>query len=85
MPSLKFNFSHPVKGRACLRRLCSNAQSAQQILVDSKGKKDFEVTLGPCDDGRYRFILEWEYEDRQFTHLTEFLIHAQQLLLHPDR
>ncbi|WP_295711450.1 hypothetical protein [Mucilaginibacter sp.] len=84
MPSLKFNFLHPVKGRACLSRLCGDTYTAQQILVDSEGKKDFEVALGPCDDGRYRFILNWEYENRQFTHLTEFVIRAQELLLYQD-
>ncbi|MGZ3871906.1 MAG: hypothetical protein ACXVJD_03250 [Mucilaginibacter sp.] len=83
MTSLKFNFSHPVKGRACLRRLSTGKPLSQQIVVDSNGENDFEVPLGQCEDGKYKFLLDWEYEGRHFSHLTEFLIDKQRLLYTP--
>lgn len=78
--SLKFNFSHPFKGNVIIRRLCNGKSFCRHMLFDSKGEHNFEIPLSKCKDGKYRVILEWEFEGRNFFHQSEVLIKAQRLV-----
>lgn len=80
MISLKFNFSHPFKGNVIIRRLCSGNPYCQHMKFDSKGNHNFEIPIEKCEDGRYRVVLDWEFEERNFIHQSDILIEAQQLV-----
>lgn len=84
MKSLKFNFSHPFKGHVFLRCVSNGKAAIKQILFDSKGENNFEIPLEECEDGKYKMILDWEFEERYFTHQTEFLVDQQQIVLYPS-
>ncbi|CAN5443521.1 hypothetical protein BH09BAC6_BH09BAC6_32520 [soil metagenome] len=54
------------------------------MLFDSKGENDFEIPLDECEDGKYKMILDWEFEERYFTHQTDFLVDKQKIILYPS-
>lgn len=70
MKVLKFNFSHPFKGKASLIRLNSVPLQKQIILIDNDG--DLEIPIGTCQKGQWKVMLEWLYEDRSFYYQDNF-------------
>ncbi len=43
---------------------------------DSKETNLIEVPIDHCEDGRWKIELDWEYENKFFTHKKEFEIKA---------
>ncbi|TSD67069.1 hypothetical protein FFF34_006640 [Inquilinus sp. KBS0705] len=74
MKTIRFNFSHPVKGRASLLPLTCNNVKCQQLQVASTADNLLEVPVSNCTAGRWKLILDWEYEGRNFSHQEEFEI-----------
>lgn len=72
MKTLRFNFSHPVKGHACLLFLSDTKGQRKHIEIDSKNSNILEIPVGDCAAGRWKIILEWEYDNRSFSHQEEF-------------
>ncbi|HEK19613.1 hypothetical protein [Mucilaginibacter sp. 44-25] len=76
MKFLRFNFCHPVKGNAHLTLLTKNAPKSMHFKFDSKETNLIEVPIDHCEDGRWKIELDWEYENKFFTHKKEFEIKA---------
>lgn len=64
MKFLKFNFSHPFKGRASLIHLDMAASKNQMILIDNDGL--LEIPIGTCQKGKWKLILDWQYDESSF-------------------
>ena len=74
MKNLQFNFNHPVNGHACLIPLASREGTYQRIYVVSADDNTLEVPVTNCQAGKWKLILDWEYEGRNFTFNEEFEI-----------
>lgn len=77
MKTLRFNFCHPIKGFANLIQLLPNAVKKHCISFDSKESNLVEIPVGDCQAGKWKVILNWEYDDELFVHQKEFEIKAQ--------
>jgi hypothetical protein len=64
MKFLTFNFSHPFIGRSNLVQLNTLALKNQMILIDKDGM--LEIPISACQTGKWRLILDWQYEDKTF-------------------
>lgn len=70
MRFLKFNFSHPFKGRANLIQLNTAAPKNQTILIDNDGL--LEIPISACQTGKWKLVLDWQYEDSTFCFQENF-------------
>lgn len=74
MKKLRFNFNHPVNGHACLVPLASLKGIYQRIKVISADDNTLEVPVTNCQEGKWKLILDWEYDGRNFSFNEEFEI-----------
>ena len=74
MKHLRFNFCHPVKVHANLIKLITDAPECHSISIDSKDSNLIEIPLEGYNTGKWRIMLDWEYEGQTFTHQKEFEI-----------
>ncbi len=74
MKTLKFNFSHPFKGHALVKMLGTANALCKHFLVDSKESSLIEIPLNGFRNGKYEVMLDWEIDDRFFTHQQYFEI-----------
>jgi len=74
MKTLKFNFSHPFKGHALINMLGAANALCQHFLVDSKNSCLIEIPLNGFGNGKYKVTLDWEIDNRFFTHQQDFEI-----------
>lgn len=72
MNTLKFNFGHPIKGNAVLIQQFIKKPNFKRFRVDSKGSDFLEIPVSSCADGKWKMILDWEYDNRTFSHVEEF-------------
>ena len=72
MKFLKFNFSHPFKGRANLIQLNTAMPKNQIILIDNDGL--LEIPISACQTGKWRLVLDWQYEENTFCFEENFEI-----------
>jgi len=70
MKFLKFNFSHPFKGRANLMQLNTLAPKNQTILIDNDGL--LEIPVSACQAGKWKLVLDWQFEDNTFCYQEDF-------------
>jgi hypothetical protein len=70
MKFIKFNFSHPFKGRASLIQLNTKVPNSQSIMVDSEGL--LEIPIDGCQKGKWQLILDWQYDNRLFCYHQNF-------------
>jgi hypothetical protein len=78
MKALKFNFSHPFKGNACLIN-CSNINQRRILSIDTENRNDFDISVDGCEDGKWQVILEWEFDGRPFSYRQNFDIKSRRL------
>src|SRR5580698_3847336 len=72
MKCAQFNFSHPVKGHACLTRLPAQQSPRCRCLeFDTGDSNDPILPLDDFAEGKWKVMLEWEYEKRYFTYSKE--------------
>ena len=69
MKFLKFNFSHPFKGRACLFQLNTSAPK-NRMMIDNDGF--LEIPIGTCQTGKWKLILDWQHQDSSFCFQQNF-------------
>jgi hypothetical protein len=74
MKTLKFNFSHPFKGHALIKMLGNANALCKHFLVDSKESSLIEIPLNGFRNGKYKVTLDWEIDNRFFTHQQNFEI-----------
>jgi hypothetical protein len=74
MKTLKFNFSHPLKGHALIKMLGAGNALYKKIFVDSKESDLVEIPLNGFQNGKYEVTLDWEIDNRFFTHQQNFEI-----------
>ena len=72
MRFLRFNFNHPIKGKACLMQLLTVNPVIKNIVVDSKLSNLVEIPIHDCRCGKWRIILDWDHDGRIFTHQEDF-------------
>ncbi|ASU31966.1 hypothetical protein [Mucilaginibacter xinganensis] len=72
MNSIKFNFSHPVSGRARLLQLTPKTNNCRTLAINSKEDNTIEIPVNDCQCGKWKLELSWEYEGRDFSHQEEF-------------
>lgn len=70
MKFLKFNFSHSFKGRARLIQLNTVEPNNQMIVIDNDGL--LEISIGSCQAGKWKLILDWQYDDSSFCFQQNF-------------
>jgi hypothetical protein len=70
MKILRFNFCHPIKGFADLIQLLPAIQK-RRINFDSKDNV-VEIPVADCEAGKWKVVLNWEYDDELFVHQKEF-------------
>lgn len=81
MENLRFCFDHPVKGHASLTLL----QKAAPLVVhrqqfDTRESNELIISMQGYPQGKWGVVLEWEYEDRYFSHKREFDWHPEENL-----
>ena len=74
MKYLRFNFCHPVKVHANMVQLLTSKPERHNMVVDSNENNLVEIPLTGYSEGKWKIILNWEYEDQIFTHQKEFEI-----------
>ncbi len=78
MKYARFNFSHSVKGYACLVPLAvSDPAAGHRFAFDTGEGADLVVALAGIPKGRWKITLEWVYEERYFTHSLEIDIQEE--------
>lgn len=71
MEPLQFNFSHPVTGRIRLVHQ-ADLQATRIILLDGEGGLVVEVPLTGLCSGRWKAMLEWQYDGRDYYYEQAF-------------
>lgn len=74
MKTLKINFSHPFKGHALIKMLGTKNALCKHFFVDSKESSLIEIPLTDFRNGKYEVMLDWEIDNRIFTHQQNFEI-----------
>ena len=74
MKYLRFNFCHPVKVHANLMKLITDAPERHSLIIDSQDSNLIEIPLLNYGAGKWKIMLDWEYEGQTFTHQKEFEI-----------
>jgi len=81
MKCLQFNFAHPVKGHALLTRISADqSPDVHTFKFDSRDSNELTISLDGVTDGKWKIILEWEYEEKYFTHTREFDLPSENTL-----
>ncbi|MBD1362740.1 hypothetical protein IDJ77_02860 [Mucilaginibacter sp. ZT4R22] len=72
MKTIRFNFNHPVNGNAILTRVgCAGSPCLRMKVESSKGNL-LEIPVTECNEGKWKLILDWEYDGRMFSHREDF-------------
>lgn len=74
MKSLRFNFCHPFKGHARLMKLSTETPHSLSLNIDSKNSNLIEIPVNKCREGKWKIILDWEHNGRNFYYQEEFEI-----------
>ncbi len=85
MKTLRFNFCHPVKGHACLLQLSGTRPERRHLEIDSRNSNILEIPVDDCSAGKWKIILDWEYDNRSFSHQEEFTVGEARLKDIEDR
>jgi len=72
MKTIRFNFNHPMKGNAVLSPVNCNGGSCRRIKVESTQNNLLEIDVNDCNEGKWKLILDWEYDGRMFSHQEDF-------------
>jgi hypothetical protein len=72
MKCIRFNFSHPFRGYASLIPLSDKLPHRLRFTVDSKDSTFVKIPLKACREGRWKLVLDWEYDGKIFSHQEEF-------------
>ncbi len=80
MKHLRFNFCHPVTVHANLIQLLTPKPQRHNIIIDSNDNNLVEIPLTGCNAGKWKIMLDWEYEGQNFTHQKEFEINKQEVV-----
>lgn len=70
MKELKFHFCHPIKGRIRFMRPY-HKELNQTLPVDSKNSAVLKIPLEGFLKGKWKVVLEWEHEGRDFFYEKE--------------
>ena len=62
-------------------RLLATVPECHSIVVDSQNSNLIEIPLAGYDAGRWKIILDWEYDDQIFTHQKEFEIKNEDVVV----
>ena len=81
MKCLRFNFCHPVRGYASLTQLAAPRPQYYRITIDSKGTNLVEVPIAECQIGKWRIVLDWEFEGKWYSHQKDFEVKKNTLPL----
>lgn len=68
MKYLRFNFCHPVKVHARLTRLNDDDPETHALLLDSKDGTVIEIPVDNYNAGKWKVMLDWEYDGQLFSH-----------------
>ena len=74
MKNLRFNFCHPVKVHANMMQLLTPHPEHYNLVINSNDNNIVEIPLTSYSEGKWKIILDWEYEGQTFTHQKEFEI-----------
>ncbi|MFA6247730.1 MAG: hypothetical protein WC615_12380 [Mucilaginibacter sp.] len=74
MKTISFNFNHPVKGNAILSPVNCHGGLCMRLKVESSKDNSLEIPVGSCKEGKWKLILDWEYDGRIFSHQEDFEI-----------
>lgn len=74
MKNLRIDFCHPFKGSARLVQLSTKPQKSHIIKIDSKNSDLVEIPVDKCQEGKWKAILDWQYDDKSFSYEKEFEI-----------
>jgi hypothetical protein len=74
MEFLRFNFDHPLRGRACLTQLFTKKPKHLFLAIDSKLSNLVEISTNICCKGKWMITLNWEYDNRTFSFIHQFEI-----------
>lgn len=77
MKYLRFNFCHPVKVHANMVQLLLPQPKYHSITINSNDNNQVEIPLTGYSEGKWKIMLDWEYEGQVFTHQKEFEIKKQ--------
>ena len=77
MKYLRFNFCHPVKVHANMVQLLLPQPKYHSITIDSNANNLVEIPLNDYSEGKWKIMLDWEYDGQVFTHQKEFEIKKQ--------
>ena len=72
MKPIRFNFNHPVKGNAILSPVNCKGGSCRRMKVESAQNNQLEIPVNDCNEGKWKLILDWEYDGRMFSHQEYF-------------
>ncbi|MDB5062134.1 MAG: hypothetical protein JWP67_1977 [Mucilaginibacter sp.] len=76
MKKLRFNFNHPVIGHVCLVPLTCLKGIYQRFKVTSADDHTLEIPVTNCHEGKWKLILDWEHDGKNFSFNEEFEITA---------
>jgi hypothetical protein len=79
MITLNYNFAHSFNGKVSYRRLGTGSMENGHLHFNSEGSQDFAIPIPINTDGRYRLTLDWQYEDRDFSYHSDFLVRSGHL------
>jgi len=74
MKTIRFKFNHPVKGNAILSPVNCSGGSCLRMKVESTQNNLLEIPINNCKEGKWKLILDWEYDGRIFTHQEDFKV-----------
>jgi hypothetical protein len=74
MKRLRFYFCHPIKGYATFIPQYGGQLPYQRIAVDSASNNLVEIPVDNCCEGKWKVVLDWEYENELFVHQKNFEI-----------
>ncbi|WP_460694303.1 hypothetical protein [Mucilaginibacter puniceus] len=77
MKYLRFNFCHPVKVHANMVQLLLPKPECHSFTIDSNDNHLVEIPLTGYSEGKWKVMLDWEYDGQVFTHQKEFEIKKQ--------
>ena len=67
------HFHHPIKG--VLRLFKKDANCASHVIaIDTKESETLHLSLGGIAQGDWNLVLNWEYEEKQFSYNRNIFI-----------
>ena len=70
MKFLKFNFSHPFKGKVSLIHLNTLSSQHKMFMIDNDGL--LKIPISTCQKGKWKLILDWQHEENSFCFQQDF-------------